>query len=254
MCTDKTFFDIPTDMKSQINMLRLNLQNITYYEKYTDGGSKLANNMKKDLETKLKQALNGLHNNSICHCNKDNKDGKGAYFKTKNPNMRAKTKLELLQKLYDYYFAAEKWTFEEMDDAWIKSLNEDVKNEIITYNTLAHHKSIYNRFIKCSLINDKKIVDIKVSEITKFYKICVGNQKITRNDSNNIKTVMNGVFEYANQEHDLEVVMPRTINTRNLPCREITHTKYTNSERETLIQYAVNCEEEWAAVFNPKNI
>ena len=159
--------------------------------------------------------------------------------------MRAKTKLELLEKLYDYYFAAKKWTFEEMYDAWIKSLNEDVKNEIITYNTLAHHKSIYNHFIKCSLINDKKIVDIKISEITKFYKVCVGNQKITRNDLNNIKTVMNGVFEYANQEHDLEVVMPRTINARNLPCREITHTKYTNSERETLIQYAVNCEEEW---------
>ena len=233
---------LPPQIEPDIKNKRNNLQIAKSYANIYDGGSDIINNMEKDLETSIEKALKGVHTNSIFHCNVNNRDGKGDYYKTKNPNMRAKTRIDLLQKLYDYYFGVEKYTFEEMYIDWLSVIKEDVSNEIITYNTYTHYKSIYNRFIKSSDINNKLIVEIKVSEILRFYKISVGNQKITRNDLNNIKTLVNSVFEHANQQYDLTVINPRTINTRNLPCKEIVHKKYTNEERETLIQAAVNGE------------
>ncbi|MCR4756042.1 MAG: site-specific integrase [Lachnospiraceae bacterium] len=191
------------------------------------------------LEEKLEQKIKEVHKNKLFHCNINGLNGRQDYWKTTNPNKKCHSKLELLQYLYNYYYGIHSFTIAQMYEKWYQAAENDMKKGILSVNTLKKYKSDYKRYVETHPISQKKMLDVKGSELFHFYKEVAAEYNMARTTLNNVKTLMNLLFDYAMQEHDMQVISARGIDTKKIICREISHTRYTDEERNTLLQTAL---------------
>lgn len=116
------------------------------------------------------------------------KDGR---FKSQNPQFICRTKEQLIDKLYDYYFLSSLTTVYK---DWIRYLS---KTETVTPKTIEENTSIWRRFLANEKIATMQVAEIKPRHIKELFETWTGNGKITRKDFNNRKSVLNGIFSYA---------------------------------------------------------
>ena len=118
-----------------------------------------------------------------------NKDGKRI-------NIKAPTEEALLDKLILIYFAdssIKKLTFHELYQEWLVYK----KSIVNSLNTIKRHEQHYKKYFEPSVLHNHKI--IKVDELlleTECNRI-IRNFNLSRKEWTNIKTILNGMFEYA---------------------------------------------------------
>ncbi len=158
------------------------------------------------------------------------KDGR---FKSYNPQFIAKSKEELIDKLFKYYFEN---TLEDVYKQWIL---ERAELKIVSGKTLEEDIGLWNRLFADSTFAYKQITEIKPMHIMKLFQEWTGNGLITRKDFNNRKSLLNGIFRYA-VENELITTNP----ILSLPCNKLKYKlppvskkAYTIEEKTLLLKY-----------------
>lgn len=158
------------------------------------------------------------------------KDGR---FKSQNPQFICKTKEQLIDKLYDYYFLSSLTTVYK---EWIRYLT---RTAIVAPKTIEENMSIWRRFLENEKIAKMQISEIKPRHIKELFETWTGNGKITRKDFNNRKSVLNGIFSYAfwNEKISYNPVKGFSNNQFKFKMPNAVKKAYTVEQRSMLLEY-----------------
>ncbi|WP_143008462.1 tyrosine-type recombinase/integrase [Pseudobutyrivibrio sp. YE44] len=217
-------------MDKEIQSLR------TLISRYTidgDDSPAFINEMKSRLEIKYENALKDVHTNKIFQLS----DGR---WKTKNPQMAKRTRLDLLEALYEYYFGRKAHSIAAIFDDWIEEFRRDADQGHRSILTCERYISDWARFYADSILVTKNICEVKVSDIKNHYKSICANGAISRKTLNNAKTILNLVFDYAVDHDYVASNIARSVSTRDLHCKEVNNELkvYSNAERDKIIAQA----------------
>lgn len=119
---------------------------------------------------------------------------KGADGKRKN--IKAQTEEELLDKLIPIYFQnshIDKLTFHELYEEWL----EYKKGVANSPNTIKRHKQHYRKYFEPSLLDGRKLRYIDELLLETECNRIVKDFNLPRKEWCNIKTILNGMIEYA---------------------------------------------------------
>ena len=114
----------------------------------------------------------------------------------KRKNIKAQTEEELLDKLIPIYFQnshLDKLTFHELYEEWL----EYKKGVANSPNTIKRHKQHYRKYFEPSLLDGKKICHVNELLLETECNRIVKDFNLPRKEWCNIKTILNGMFEYA---------------------------------------------------------
>ncbi len=192
--------------------------------------------MRNDLEANLEKKLKGVHKNVICQT----KDGR---FKTHNPQIIKKTKLEILTALYERYFhqspvkTRRAPTIRSLYPKWMERYEKLVEQGHRSVASVRHYRSDYTRFLEGSPLEKRDTRKITFQDIKMFYADITAGEAITRKSLNNAKTLVNQIFDYA-RDQDIPVVNTHDIRTMDLCCRESDNSEkvYSDEERDAILR------------------
>ncbi len=114
----------------------------------------------------------------------------------KRKNIKAQTEEELLDKLIPIYFQnshLDKLTFHELYEEWL----EYKKGVTNSPNTIKRHKQHYRKYFEPSLLDGRKIRHMDELLLETECNRIVKDFNLPRKEWCNIKTILNGMFEYA---------------------------------------------------------
>ncbi len=114
----------------------------------------------------------------------------------KRRNIKSQTEDELLDKLIPIYFQnshIDKLTFHELYEEWL----EYKKGVANSPNTIKRHKQHYRKYFEPSLLDGRKLRHIDELLLETECNRIVKDFNLPRKEWCNIKTILNGMFEYA---------------------------------------------------------
>ncbi|MFV0343128.1 MAG: tyrosine-type recombinase/integrase [Anaerocolumna sp.] len=114
----------------------------------------------------------------------------------KRKNIKAQTEEELLDKLIPIYFSAthiDKMTFYELYLEWL----EYKKTVANSQNTIKRHEQHYRKYFETSILHGTKIKKIDELMLETECNRIIREFNLPRKEWGNIKTILNGMFEYA---------------------------------------------------------
>lgn len=114
----------------------------------------------------------------------------------KRKNIKAQTKEELLDKLIPIYFSnsyLDKLTFHGLYEEWLE-YKATVTN---SPNTIKRHKQHYHKYFEVSPLNNMNIKKIDELLLEKECNRIVKEFNLPRKEWCNVKTILNGMYEYA---------------------------------------------------------
>lgn len=164
-------------------------------------------------------------------------------IKSYHPQFIARSKEELIDKLYEHYFGV---TLEEVFKKWLFRRQE---LELVSKKTLEEDVGIWKRNLANTSLANMPIYNIKPLDLLHLFQEWTGNGKITYKEFGGRKRVLNGIFKYSVVEG-----MRPTNPLSDLPCNElkfkVTPPKnkvFSIDERKRLLNY-LNCLEQDAYV------
>lgn len=120
----------------------------------------------------------------------------------KRKNIKATTKEALLKKLHAIYSDTEhidNLSFHELYEEWL-----DYKSTITNSpNTIKRHRNHYKKYFEPSILHQKKVKQIDELVLEKECNRIVKEFNLSRKEWCNVKTILNGMFEYAIRKHYL---------------------------------------------------
>ena len=161
-------------------------------------------------------------------------------WKSRNPNFYANSKEELIDKLYEYFFAH---TFEEVYLEWV---DMRIRHGVKSKKTIQEDISMLNNVFKKEPIAQMQIDDIKKKDIKYMFERWTGAGLITRKVFGNRKSALNGVFTYAAENDYIAVNFIPSVGTSELKFKEPRHINkaFHMSERELLLQHLKSLEQD----------
>lgn len=114
----------------------------------------------------------------------------------KKRNIKAQTREALLDKLIPLYFAnshIDKMVFHELYEEWL----EYKKTVTSSPNTIKRHIQHYKKYFEVSALHEKRIKQVDELMLEGECNGMVKEFNLSRKEWANIKTILNGMFEYA---------------------------------------------------------
>lgn len=102
---------------------------------------------------------------------------------------------------------------------YIEYIQQMADNEEISWGTCSHKQSKWNTYIKGSDFAGQPIEKVTYPDIKNFYRSITAGRAIKRENLRGVKTVINGIFDYALNDLGLDVVDPRRVDTNSLKIR-----------------------------------
>lgn len=166
---------------------------------------------------KIKLEVLRVHNHKITE-----PTGKYKAYKTRIDGdkhiVRASEK-DFFMALHEYYYGP-KITAPSLKEAISQWIETREKSGAITYQTALHYRDDAEKFIFPDKIASKNITQISKAEIISFLEGLVGDgSKILKKTLSNIKTVINGGFDYAGMLDGVDCIDARRISIRDLKKR-----------------------------------
>ena len=121
----------------------------------------------------------------------------------KRKNIKAPTEKELWEKLIPIYFPQsnlDKFKFSDLFQEWL-TYKESITS---SPNTIMRHRQHYRRYFEKSALHDKNIARIDDLFLETECNRIVKSFNLTRKEWNNVKTILNGMFDYATRKHYLQ--------------------------------------------------
>ncbi len=196
----------------------------------------------ESMERRRKEILvRQVHPNKIAPPNEKFKCYRTRVKDAPNGRMVAGSYKELIDQLYDFYCDSkfEIPTLAEAANAWISSREA---NGTIEYSTATHYRADFAKYFGCQPIADMPITDITKLHLIRAFETIVGDgSQVSKKAVNNVKTVINGAYDYANLQDGINCFDARCVKIRDL-VRKCGGTKskdqtYTREEAERLVAY-----------------
>lgn len=140
--------------------------------------------------------------------------------------LRARTKEDILQKVYKFYMAGEdrhlenNITFEELFDEWLKYKSTITESP----NTIKRHTQHYKKYIERVEVAKEKVRNIDFLSIQALCNSIVKEYNLTNKEWVNVKTILKGMFEYAFEKGYID---------KNPMDRVRIHVKFKQQNRKT---------------------
>ena len=186
----------------------------------------MLNKKKRDLVMKIYRRTHPNAKEGFYHTSR-------GYFRSRNPDFSCKTEMELLEKLYEYYFSD---TLETIYYRWI---SQCVDEAVVSPKTIQEYNILWKRFFQDSEIARKCIRNITQGDIKHLFKKWTGAGLITKKDFTNRKSVLNNLFVYALDNELISLNPLQAVSTRSLrfrmPGKNIK--AYTPEQRIQLLNY-----------------
>jgi integrase len=195
-----------------------------------DEGGKLISMISKKKTELVEKVYKTAHPRAKDELFYKTKDGR---WKSKNPQFIAKTREELIEKLYNYFFTH---TFEEVYLEWVNMrIDHDTKAKKTIQEDLYMLKNVFKKEPICN----KPITDIKKKDIKYMFEKWTGQGLIRRKEFVNRKSALNGVFTYAAENEYIPYNFIPSIVTSELKFKPEKHKNkaFLLDEREKLLQY-----------------
>lgn len=206
---------------------------------YPEAADTFFDMIRKEQEKELKK----VHNWAIC-----GPFGARKYYTTRAPwvpsgKIKRDKRDDLIDYLYEHYFSGsfDNYTvqqmFEHMTDYY-------QKHNIVSSMTLTHYKSDWNTYMVgqgCEWLN-APISHVKPGQIFEFYRLLTANSTMKRSTFNNLKTVINAVFDYAINK-DVPCTKASLVSTKCLkfaPEKDKWEGVYTDIDKQKILKV---CEE-----------
>lgn len=132
--------------------------------------------------------------------------------------LQGKTIANLEKKIIDSYYnpVTEKNLFSQYFKNWLVNY----KANEVSPSTIQRLCSDYKKYIQNSRIDQLPIDKIKRSTIREFFNEVINTHSLTRKRVNNLKSIFNGVFEYAMDNEDIQINPVLDLKIRNTNIRE----------------------------------
>ena len=154
-------------------------------------------------------------------------------WKSKNPTFYARSREELVEKLYKYFFVH---TFHEVYLEWV---DMRIKHGVKSKKTIQEDLSLLKNVFANEPIFDMSIENIKKRDIKYMYERWTGPGLITRKAFVNRKSALNGVFTYAAENEYIPINFVPSIGTSELKFKEPNHMNkaFHLGDREKLLKH-----------------
>ena len=145
-----------------------------------------------------KEQIKKMHPYAITPPSKDGGRWQTWYKGTdgKKKNIKAQTEEELLDKLVPLYFQnsyIDKLTFHKLYEEWL----EYKKTVTNSPNTIKRHTQHYSKYFESSRLHTTKIKQVNELLLESECNRIVKDFNLSRKEWGNIKTILNGMFQYA---------------------------------------------------------
>lgn len=145
-----------------------------------------------------KEQIKKMHPYAITPPSKDGGRWQTWYKGTdgKRKNIKAQTEEELLDKLVPLYFQnsyIDKLTFHKLYEEWL----EYKKTVTNSPNTIKRHTQHYSKYFEPSCLHTTKIKQVNELLLESECNRIVKDFNLSRKEWGNIKTILNGMFQYA---------------------------------------------------------
>ena len=127
-------------------------------------------------------------------------------------------------------------TVSQVGEKFLRDAKYMAENEETSWATYTHKQSKWNKYIKDSSFAKLPIEKVTYPDIKNYYRSITKGRAIKRENLRGIKTVINGIFDFALNELGLNVVDPCRVDTNCLKC-EVSKQEsvYLTDEREKII-------------------
>lgn len=154
-------------------------------------------------------------------------------WKSKNPTFYAKSREELVEKLYKFFFVH---TFHEVYLEWVAMrINHGTKSKKTIQEDIGLLENVFSK----EPIFEMPITDIRKRDIKYMYERWTGSGLITKKKFMNQKSALNGVFVYAAENDYIPINFIPSIGTSELKFKEPKRQAkaFLLEDREKLLQY-----------------
>ena len=135
-----------------------------------------------------------------------------------NNQIVRKTYKALIEALFDFYFSEKKETL-LLGDSIMRWITSREASKAVSYLTSVHYRSDYQKYIYGTELDGMDVTKITKSQFISFLEKLAGDGKLRKSTFNNIRTVLNGGFNYANMQDGYDCIDPSKIRTADIMRR-----------------------------------
>ncbi|WP_026510571.1 tyrosine-type recombinase/integrase [Butyrivibrio sp. LC3010] len=146
----------------------------------------------------------------------------------------AKSEQEAYDKFYTYLYGENPATISSLYEKVIDLKQSDPD---ISSQTIDRYNQLWNKYYAGSEISDRSIKELKASELKTFFKDICSGRSISRKNFNNIKTIMNMIYDFAVENDLTRDNLSRSLNCKDLKFKAVDNSndRYTNEERLAIL-------------------
>lgn len=157
----------------------------------------------------------------------------------KRHNIKAPSKEELIAQLVILYSKrkVQKLTFDSLFEEWL-TYKQTMTSSI---NTVIRHREHYNRYILNTPMNKRVVYTITSIDMELFCNKLITQHAMSRKEFGNVKTVLNGMFEYARRKGYVKTNIMNDVII-SVKFRQVTKKTgqtqtYTTTEKNNILNY-----------------
>jgi len=179
---------------------------------------------KNEIETKYKDKI------------KTRKDGRQYYIYIDRKQLTAGTYSALIEKLYDLEYGKLRSSLADLYPKWL-IWRRDYSS--ISPKTLKEYTYTWNAFLEKDSIINIPVVDLKAKDFLNLFRKWTKKRSITKKRFGNIKSLLNGIYQYSIEQEIVEHNPIFEINCSQLPFKPVNNSNdvFTVDERNKLLNY-----------------
>jgi len=146
----------------------------------------------------------------------------------------AKSEQEAYDKLYTYLYGEYSDTISDLYEKVIDYKSSDPDTSSLTVD---RYNQLWKKYYACSDISAKSIKELKASELKLFFKTICAGRTLSRKAFNNVKSIMNMIYDLAVESDLVTDNLSRSLNCKDLKFKAVDNSniRYTNEDRDAIL-------------------
>lgn len=163
-------------------------------------------------------------------------------YKTKDGRWKVSSPIQIcrsnkddcLKILYEHFYGKFEKTLNNVYKLWVKSFENLAQQGHRSSITLDGYTGYYRKYISTSSLENMPISKIKPITLYNFYAECAALGKMTRKSLNNLKSLINHIFDYAVLNEYSQTNPAKLVNTKDLILADQDNSKKVYSKEDRL--------------------
>ncbi|WP_157803191.1 tyrosine-type recombinase/integrase [Lacrimispora celerecrescens] len=161
------------------------------------------------------------------------------YLIVKRRTISSTNYIDLIEKLYNYFFTTNAPTMEEYFETW---MHWRATEDSVTKKTIRENRYLWNALLKDQEITKVPLSSLTVKNYIHYFRSITKDRQLTCKRFNDLKSVMNGILYLAVENEVIDHNCLRDINFRQFifKAEENSIKPYTEEERLQIINHLGN--------------